>query len=103
MRKPRIALKDDAAVGAGFAGQRLAVQQQFATARGFLPEQHAQKRAFAAAGGADDGAELGTRDGEIAALENPLVAVFLPEIANAERAPAAFAHGNRRRDNTRSR
>jgi len=52
MRKHRIALKDDAAVGTGFAGQRLAVQQQFAVARGFLPEQHTQKRAFAAAGGA---------------------------------------------------
>ncbi|MNC75308.1 hypothetical protein D3C75_1268180 [compost metagenome] len=80
MREHRVALEHDAAAGVRFAGQRLAVEKDLAAAGAFLAEQQAQEGRLAAAGSADQGAELAFGDPEVEALDDHLVAVFLPDV-----------------------
>ena len=86
VREDRIALEDDAAVGAGLGREGLAVDQDAAARRPLLAEDQAQERALAGAGRADHRKERAVGDVEIDALEHDLVAIFDPDVAERERA-----------------
>ncbi len=103
VREHRVLLKHDAAIRAGFGGNRLAVEQQLAAGGRLGAQQHFQKGALAAAGGADQGDELAFLHVDIQALQYHVVAVALADVLdfNHQWAPWAF-HGNRRRDRVAS-
>ena len=86
MREDRIALEDDAAIGAGLGRQRLAADQDLAARRPLLAEDEAKEGALAGPGRADHGDESPGGDVEIDALEDDLVAIFDPDVAEGERA-----------------
>ncbi len=78
--KYRVALKDHAAAGIRFVGQRLAIEQDLAAAGRFLAEQQPQKGGFSATGRTDQGAELAFGDIQVQALQHDLIAVLLPDV-----------------------
>ncbi|MCY1550156.1 hypothetical protein D9M68_863850 [compost metagenome] len=80
MREHRVALEHHAPARVRFAGKRLAVEKDFATARAFLSQQHAQEGGLAAAGGADQGAELAFLGFQIQAFEYGVFLVYLPDV-----------------------
>ena len=82
VREHRVALEYHAPAGVGLGGQGLAVQEDLATAGRFLAQQQAQEGGLAAAGGADQGAELAFVDGQVEAFEHHLIAVFLPDVVD---------------------
>src|SRR5262245_56109325 len=57
MREYRVALKDDAAIGAGLVGEGLAVEEDGAAGRPLLAEDEAEEGALARAGRPDHGDE----------------------------------------------
>jgi hypothetical protein len=81
MRKHRIALEYDAAVGAGLGGKRFAIEQHRALRRPLLAEDQPQEGALAGAGGTDHRQKSARRDLDVDALEHDLRTVFDPDIA----------------------
>ncbi|MNP28120.1 hypothetical protein D3C76_1210700 [compost metagenome] len=80
MREHRVTLEHHAPTGIGLAGQWLTVEQDLPAARHFLAQQQAQEGGLAAAGGADQGAELAFVDAQVEALEHHLFGVLLPHV-----------------------
>ncbi|MNN88203.1 hypothetical protein D3C81_2058580 [compost metagenome] len=88
MREHRVALEHHAAARVRFAGKRLAVEKDFAAARALLAEQQAQEGGLAAAGGADQGAELALVHLQVEAFEDHVAVVFLPDAFHFDEAHA---------------
>src|SRR3984957_4123847 len=84
MRKHRIALEHDAAVGAGFGWKRLAIEQHLSLRGPFLAEDQAQESALAGAGGSDHRKKGAGRDLYVDALQHDLRTVFDPDIAKGQ-------------------
>ena len=108
MRKDRIALEHNAAIGAAFGAHRFAIEQDLAAAGGFLPQDQPQKGAFARARRSDHRDEGAGGDGQINPFEHNFGAVFDPDIAQFEQGDFAhraspLAQGNMRRDTPCSR
>src|SRR5262245_19976534 len=85
MREQRVALEDDAAIGAGLRRDGFAVDQQFTARRLIDTEQHAQERRLAPARRADDGDELTIGDVQVQIFEHDLLAVLLPQPTHRDR------------------
>src|SRR5450755_4241151 len=94
MRKQRIALEHDAAVGAGFGRQWLAIDEKLPAARCLHPQQHLEKRGLAASRGADNGNELVIADMQVHVLEHHLIAELLPQVLDGNLSQFASAHAN---------
>ncbi len=99
MGKHGIALEHHAARGIGLGREGLALQQQLALAGALLPQQQAQEGRLAAAGSTDQGAELAFFHAQVEALQDHVLAVLLPHVANLDVAHARppSAQGKKRR------
>ena len=108
MRKHRIALEHHAAIAVALRLERGAVERDGPARRRILPQYHAQQAALARTRWPDDRDECAFLDLEIDAFEHDLVAIFDPDVAQAEEAAhlsALCAQPNRRRldhDSSRS-
>ncbi len=102
MGEDRVALEDDAPLGARLGGQGRAIQEDVAAGRGFLADDQTQEGALPGPGGSDDGDEAPARDVEADLLEDDLVAVLDPHVSQgkdgiAHAAPFAWSQGKNRR------
>src|SRR3954453_4605216 len=80
MRKHRIALENNSAVGTGLRGKRFAVEQHRALRWAFLAQDQPQERALARAGRPDHRKETAGRDLDIDAFEHDLRTVLDPDV-----------------------
>ncbi len=101
MGEQGIALVHDAAIGAWFARQRGAVDEELATGGGLHAQQHFQECGLAASRSADDGHELMVLDLQIDVLEHDLTGILLPQVLHGHlrhlfsAQPKAFARSRR--------
>jgi hypothetical protein len=103
MRKQRIALKHDAAIGSRLARAGCVPSMRTVPRLGvFDAEQHFEERRLAAPRCADDGHELVIVDLQIDVLEHDLIAVLLPQVLDGHLRHAASAHANALARNKRS-
>src|SRR5580658_3914989 len=102
MRKQRVALEHDPAIGSGFRGQWFAVDEKFAAARNLDSQQHPEERRLAASRRPHDGHKLMIADVQVHIFEHDLIAEFLPQMLDRDLRQFESAHANSLARNTLS-